>query len=398
MLTNEDIEWIRARMTDDPATLRLRYGSSDSVMTKRILQIECRRKAASKLPDTLQCELFEFPSALLAEQSTSDRIASFHASVAGPQKSVVDLTAGLGIDAFHFARTSDSVLAVEINFESAEILRFNASALGLDNIRVVCADCTELLPTLGKNSLLFIDPARRGSSGERVYSITDCTPDIIPLLPEFARHAPRMLVKLSPMLDMSAIEKDLAPYVNAVYAVGTRTECKEILVDMQFSHPAEEPLRLAVTLCPDGTQYDMAFTRKEEAVADFLTGIPENGLWLVEPWPSVMKAAPWNLLCSRFGLRSLASNSHLYISSVSESNVGNCFKILEVIPYSSGNIKRLSRRYPAAGITVRNFPVSAQGLRTKLKIKDADYPRLFATTLESGEKVIIMTEAAKQKD
>lgn len=396
MLTREDIDWIESHKNDDVASLRLRSGSSDSSALHRILQIECRRKASSKLPDTLKYDKFEFPSALLAEQCTSDRLAAYHALVAGPQKSVADLTAGLGIDVFHLAGISEKVIAFEINAEAAAILTDNASALGYSNIEVVCADCAQALPRLADDyTLLFIDPARRGTSGERVYSISSCQPDIIPLLPEFARHSPRMLVKLSPMLDMSAVERELAPYVSSIYAIGTRTECKEILVDLMFRDSAvSTPLRKAVTLCPDGKEYSLVFTKEEEssASAGFSIGSPQPGQWLIEPWPAIMKAAPWNILCTKFGLKALASNSHLYLASSQIVEVGSCFHILEVLPYSSGNIKRLHRKYPAAGITTRNFPVNPQAMRAKLGLKDSDDIRIFATTLEAGEKVMIMAE------
>jgi hypothetical protein len=38
-----------------------------------------------------------------------------------------------------------------------------------------------------------------------------------------------------------------------------------------------------------------------------------------------------------------------------------------------------------ANITVRNFPLSAEQLRKKLKLKDGGQVYIFATTLTSGE-------------
>lgn len=102
-LTPQQIDWITAHSGDDTARLRLRH-AGDPGMAHAIMQIECRRKAARKLHDTLRNDGFVFPTALSAEQCTSDNIAAYHASLIAPGETVLDMTAGLGIDAFHMAR------------------------------------------------------------------------------------------------------------------------------------------------------------------------------------------------------------------------------------------------------------------------------------------------------
>ena len=51
-------------------------------------------------------------------------------------------------------------------------------------------------------SLIYLDPARRGKDGGRVYSLKDCEPDITVLRHELLRIAPRILLKASPMADI----------------------------------------------------------------------------------------------------------------------------------------------------------------------------------------------------
>ena len=77
--TAEFFEWIAAHASDDVAKLRLKYGREYG---DAIMQIECRRKFGKKLEQTLASfPDFYFPSVLAGEQSTSDLLASFHASL-----------------------------------------------------------------------------------------------------------------------------------------------------------------------------------------------------------------------------------------------------------------------------------------------------------------------------
>lgn len=119
--------------------------AGDPARLDAILQAELRERAASKLPLTLSCSEFRFPTALSAEQATGDHLAALHAALVEPESTVLDMTCGLGIDAFHIARRALSVTAIDIDSRCAEAVNMNARALGLDNVEGVCADSTEWL-------------------------------------------------------------------------------------------------------------------------------------------------------------------------------------------------------------------------------------------------------------
>ena len=144
-LSSDIIQWIADHAAADVATLRLRH-HSDRTLMHAILQIEARRKTASKLADTLKCPSFQFPDMIAAEQSTSDALAAIHSSIIGEAATVADLTCGLGIDTFHFAASGRKVTAIERRPEAAEAARLNARALGLaGSVEVITADSTENL-------------------------------------------------------------------------------------------------------------------------------------------------------------------------------------------------------------------------------------------------------------
>ena len=75
-------DWVSRHASDDPLRLRLKYRGDDAI-AQAIMQIECRRKAASRIPLALQCDSFLFPTSLSAEQATSEALASIHADIAG---------------------------------------------------------------------------------------------------------------------------------------------------------------------------------------------------------------------------------------------------------------------------------------------------------------------------
>ena len=200
-----DFSWINTHINDDTAKLRLKYGRERA---DEILQIECRRKHGSKLAETLAANPeFVFPTALSGEQSTSDRLARFHAALVGHAARVADLTAGLGIDAMSMASKTGNVVAVERDADVADALRSNSSSLG--NLEVVCADCRDVVEAWARDGIsfdcIFIDPARRAADGGRVYALDQCEPDVVAMLPTLKRITRRLVIKASPMLDITPV-------------------------------------------------------------------------------------------------------------------------------------------------------------------------------------------------
>ena len=141
-----------------------------------ILQIECRRKSRNKIPHLLENNKFLFPKAISAEQCTHEEVARFHASLFNVDDRVLDMTMGLGVDTYYIAKRVHSVTAVELDEEIAHVGAFNLAFL-TPNVTVVNANSVEYLDNLDadkKFDAIFIDPARRGEDGRRLYSFADC--------------------------------------------------------------------------------------------------------------------------------------------------------------------------------------------------------------------------------
>lgn len=396
-INDEFWKFIEENAHADASKLRLKYHNAKGTFDYgfAITQIECRRKFAKKLQRTLEIEHFLFPSVLAGEQATSDRLAAYHSAFIGPNDTIVDLTAGLGIDACHMAEASPGVIAIERDEPKAECLRHNFGDLLKD---VANVDCRNYLGQCEDDAfdVAFIDPARRSVDGGRVFALADCEPNVLEMLPILKKKAKRLLIKASPMLDITNTLREL-PGVRSIMAIGTPTECKEIFAQANLREeglPIDDVVISAVTLAEDGQYRSINFTRREEAEAKAEIRRPEAGKYLLEPYPAVMKAAPYDFLSRRYGIGKISANTQLYIGDAPvEHFPGEAFKIVEVIPYESKCIKRLKGRYPKIQITARNFDMTADNLRKKLGVKDGGDKRLFAVTASSGEKLMVVAES-----
>lgn len=414
-LSEEFWKFVESNLTSDPSALRLKYHGKAGIgfdVGFAIVQIECRRKFSRKFAETLQSfPRFLFPSVLAGEQATSDRFARFHASLLngsehGPR--VADLTSGLGIDVFHLARFAEHVVAVELDKERAQCLRYNAAGLGMRNVTVIEGDCRDFIAeTTDRFDALFIDPARRASDGSRVFALSDCQPDVTQMMPRMLEIAGRVIVKMSPMLDVSQVAREL-PESSRIIALGTATECRELVavVENRADNAGHEPSDRkieAVTLSDSGEKsfiIDCASGEGISGIGQSLLGMPSEGGILCEPYPAVMKVGCWQLFAERYGLKMLSANSHVFFLNdsltVTDVTVDSgdipaaLLRIEAVLPYQSKIIKRFRKEYPKISVTCRNFDADTATLRKKLGVTDGGDLRLFATKDSSGAPLLIV--------
>lgn len=395
-------EWIKANANIDPVVLRLKYAGKGGGIDyhEAITQIECRRRFGRKLANTLASfPQFFFPSTLAGEQASSDKLASYHTSLVPEGMAIVDLTAGLGIDVLHMAHRAGSAVAVERKQELVEALRYNAAGLKVsDVVEPICADCVDFIDECIAQSrhfdMAFIDPARRSAEGGRLFALADCSPDVVSLLPKLAQICRMLVIKASPMLDISHTIASMSPRPQVVSAAGTPTECKELVIIVVFDAPdPAETMIEAVTMLSEDTDI-FSFTIEQERTAMPASVIPaiKAGDVVYEPFPAIMKAGAFKLLAEKFGLRGFYVNTRLLFSSdIKERFPGTLWRVHEVLPYASSVIKRFKSKYPAISVVTRNFGMSADALRGRLGVKEAsgDF-RLFAITDADDRKIMIV--------
>lgn len=319
---------------------------------------------------------------------------------------IVDLTGGFGVDfSYIAARLGLEAMYVERQAHLCEAAKENFERLGLENAVVKNGDGVEVLHSFSHLKLIFIDPARRDDAGNKVVSLQDCTPDVTQLQDEMLEKADFVIIKLSPMLDWHRAVSELK-CVSEVHIVSVGNECKELLLVLsskqKLSSDSEEAaLRI---YCVNDNQVmsyleddnSMVSIAKEDFLRkasndDEVDNLTEN--YLYEPNASLMKAGCFGVISSRYGVKMLAKNSHLFVSQEPvEEFPGRSFCIKSISSFNKKELKRQLAGIAKANIATRNFPLSVAELRKRLKLKDGGKTYIFATTQSDESHVLFVCE------
>lgn len=350
-------------------------------------QIAARRQLRDKLPSWYANDNLIYPSKIAAEQCSSELTARYKQQLIKEGEGVCDLTGGLGVDSSFFSQKANRLIYIERFENYCEAARHNFQSLAIKNIEVIKGDATEVVETLEGIDVFYIDPARRGEGNKRVFALSDCEPDLSRLLPVLFQRAPKVIAKLSPMVDIQHT-LHLLPETTEVHVLSVKNECKELLFVMERGN-CLSPLIYCQNILSEEEEQSFQFTYQEEQgeQARMAGQIQE---YLYEPNASILKAGAFKCLSSRLMIEKLGISSHLYTSTRCIPDFpGRVFSVEAVYPFTGKLCKTLSKEIPKANITVRNFPLSVAELRARTKITDGGELYLFATTLAGGEKVLI---------
>ncbi|MBQ2434809.1 MAG: SAM-dependent methyltransferase [Bacteroidaceae bacterium] len=385
MIDEHTLAFIREHTGDDVRQLALqaaRYPLVD--MRVAATQIEGRRLAAAKLPAWAATDGVMYPVRLSMEQCSSEATARYKASLVGGSR-LADLTGGFGIDCSYMSERFDEATYIERNEELCRIARHNFGLLGLP-IRVVNGNSAEVLPSMPVQDWIFLDPARRDGVGNKVVALSDCEPDVCQLEKLLLQKAVRVMVKCSPMLDISLAISQLTS-VREVHVVSVGNECKELLLILGGTTGHGIEVR-TVNFHGSGVQtFDYALEEEQAASCSYTSTV---GRYLYEPNSSMMKAGCFRLPAGRYGLQKLHRNTHLYTSDTLVPDFpGRVFEVKNIDGFGKNELKLLSSELKKANIAVRNFPERPEALRKRLKLADGGDVYLFATTLADEKRVII---------
>lgn len=332
-------------------------------------QVEGRERTADKLPSFAAIEDWWYPVRLSCEQCSSELTARYKTSIVHQpyHRQCLDLTAGYGVDTYFLSEAFDHTDYVEQNAELCRIAEHNFE-IGRNAITVHNTTAEEFLASAGKYDLIYMDPARRDSHGGKVFRLEDCTPNLVELLPSLLSHLTpngRLMLKLSPMLDLTQAVNAL-PVINwDIHVVAVKNEVKEVLLlSRQLTADNLQSVISAIDLAEPAQVF--TFTREEETLSAkrplSQTVLPQNALYLYEPNAAILKAGAYKLVAQRFGLTKLDVNTHLYVSDTRMENFpGRIWKIAD-----SRQLITDSR----ANIICRNYPLTPDQLKKKLHLRD----------------------------
>ena len=400
-------QYILAHREEDVRKLALGNRDTEVDLPMALQQIAGWQTARKKLPSWAAVEDIIYPPHLNMEQCSSEQTAKYKGSLAigywplAVSSTFVDLTGGFGID-FYFIAKSQKLNAnshnvyVEQNPELCEIARHNFHVLGLE-AEVVNDEAEDYLKKMAHADVIYLDPARRDTHGSRTYDIKDCTPNVIELMPLLLEKADTILLKLSPMLDWRKAVEDLG-HVAEVHIVSVDNECKELLLVIKKG--LTDPMSVVcvnntqvfrIVPC-GGTKCSIGWNKMFHGVEQSVPWGGTNGkVLLYEPNASIMKAGCFLEIEEAFNVCQLSNNSHLFVSEQEIKEFpGRQFQIEAVTSMNKQELKAALQGIDRANIAVRNFPMSVEALRKKLKLKDGGEVFVFATTLsDNSHKLFI---------
>ena len=225
-------DFIAAHQNDDTVKLLFaahRFPEFD--MTFVVEQIEARKRLRTKLPEWYANPDLIMSGRIAAEQCSSEQTARFKRSVMGDDvHSLCDMTGGMGVDFWYMSRGLDRAIYAERQEALCFAARHNFEVLSAAEVNDnPAAKKTEIEVREGYSTempipdvdVIYLDPARRSTDGSRIYEIEDCEPNVIAWQDILLQHCRRLIVKVSPMADISRTIARMK-YVSDIYVVSVR--------------------------------------------------------------------------------------------------------------------------------------------------------------------------------
>ncbi len=360
-------------------------------------QLKYLQRSRSKLPRYYASRCIIPP--LSFEQSSSEESAATKEFSGGL---CIDLTCGLGVDSLNFSGRFDRVISVEADPVLCEVARYNFDLLGAKNIEVVNSTAEEFVRKYSgpKADLIYIDPARRGDDGHKVFLIHECSPDVLALMPRLKEIAGRIVIKLSPLFDVEEAFRLFGGGI-AVEVVSSHGECKEVVVDI-VPGDKERQGQIKVTATGMGS---VSFPRctRETATPNQKAGQHENPT-AANPDPATY---PYLLIPdvgfykARLLKDYLPGGDYLIYSptgfvlsrSIPQNFMGEAYKIDRMEPYKPKALKKFLSSESIRRLTIlkKSFPLSTEEITRSLGISQGGPPAAF--TEIGGEKLVFFLSA-----
>lgn len=344
-------------------------------------QIISKSKCRNKLPSWFDAKRIYYPKPISIEQTSSEVAAQYKADLVSGRL-MIDVTGGFGVDSYYFSKKMDRVIHCEIDPELSEIAAHNFQILKADNISCLKGDGIEFLKTSSDIfDWIYVDPSRRNDHKEKVFLLEDCIPDVPGNLDLLLDRSKRIMLKLSPVLDIQAAIRSLK-FVKEIHVIAMRNEVKELLIIIEKDNKKQIMIK-TLNIGKDGQDYFESIYRQDEP-----SPISSPQKYLYEPNTAILKAGLFNEVSKELNVFKLHKNSHLYTSENLTPFPGRSFLIKGVYKYSPKKIKK-KLALEKANITIRNFQETVAQIRKRTGIKEGGEDYLFFTTDAANRAIVI---------
>ena len=412
MLDEATWTFIDEHLKDDVRQLALKKSKYNGIDFEFALQqIQGRQKTRDKLPTLCAIPRFVFPPSLALEQCSSEETAKYKAHILTSRDdarhvyaeakqnpacanvachvrrsgAMADLTGGFGVDTLFLSALFETCHYVEPQPGLCDIMAYNCKLLQHDHVQIHQTTLEDFIQEMEEVEVIYADPSRRNVQGTRVVGLEDCSPNILQYKDLLLKKSRLVMLKLSPMLDIKRALAQL-PETKEVHVVAVDGECKELLFLLDNTRTADVRF-VAVNLKKEGCE-ELSFMAQEEATA-LPVYAKEMRKYLYEPNAAVLKAGAFKSIAVRYGLEKLHPHTHLYTADILlDTFPGRCFELERVLPVKEA--MQLKDEIRKANVSIRNFPLSADELKKKLKLADGGEVYIFGTTVGKDSKAILL--------
>jgi len=379
ILTKEFQAYLKTIEHEDFKSIGLKKSPFDAVSSSEIAQqLKGIQVSKHKFPTLYAAENIYFPPSVNLEQASSEATAIYKANLING-KTLIDLTAGFGIDTMAFAKSFDKVYHIEQNPELSQIVHHNAQILApnLETYTGTFQTFFKENPAL-EFDVLYLDPARRNSSG-RKFILEDLEPNILEWIPTFFEKSNQIMIKLSPLLDITSTLQQIDA-VSEIHIVALKNEVKDFLLILDKNNSSKNPLIQAVNL--ESEQHKFSFNFEDEYKANASFGSIQR--YIYEPNVAILKTGAFKLLSERLNLSKLHQNTHLYTSNeLLPDFPGKIYLIEKEVQHPKKEILKSK-----ANLLVKNYNQPIDVIKKKFKINDGGETTLIFTQSINGFHIL----------
>jgi hypothetical protein len=367
----------------EPAILKLSKQFTREELTFLADQVAGRDLAKDKFPFLAGNEDIIYPPSFYMEQTSSEKTARFKAGLVDGD-SLIDMTGGFGVDTYFFSQRIKETWYIEQDPAIFDIASRNLQLLN-PSIKSVHADSIQFVEGFDKRvDWIYLDPIRR-KKDRRLKNIEEFSPNIAGIQDLLFSHTRHVMVKLSPMTDITEAARIFSHKLSKVYVVAVDNECKELLIVSDGNEHNDVSVE-SVNMVKD--REERFITSLGAAGASVSLSEPLANLY--EPNAAIFKAQQYDQLALRYSLFKLHANTHLYTSG-------------ELYPAYEGKVYRVKASYPfdakalakeessSFNIKTRNFPMSPEQVAKKLGIREGGDEFLFCVKLSDEKLRLIVT-------
>ncbi len=389
-------EWsqcLEAHILEDPAKIALSVSHPTIPTTLLATQVKYLQKAAKKLPSFYHKRCILTPRAF--EQSSSEITAQMKPFSGN---NCLDLTGGLGVDSVHFSNHFSSVTTIEADPILVEISKINLCKLEATNVEFHLSDAQTFLNNsrLPFYDLIYLDPDRRTSLGQRVIRLEDCQPPVLELIDLIFRHTNTCVIKVSPLFDIDEAFRKFN-HVAKLHVLSVHSECKELLIEVSSSPVLET--EILINTYRNGQVSSFSFLNSHSVSTPYAQKIPENVSYIYEPDVAFYKARCTQELFAQYfpQLKGTMNHSDGYFfaqGKLREKFPGRVFAIRERMSYQPRKLKkRIKSDIPQRiHLTQRYFPLSIKQIQQQLPVIPGGDEYLIFTMDELSHKHVFRVE------